>query len=99
EVRRHGHVGTGPDQGALRRADVARAVVEDGDLCHRAPLVLGTPCWRGSISAASRSARANALNCASTMWCGSRPDSTRTCTHIAALNASVSKTCRVSEPA
>ena len=36
-------------------------------------------CWgwrraaRGSGAAAARSARANALNCASTMWCGLRP--------------------------
>ena len=53
---------------------------------------------RGSSATASRSARANALNCASTMWCGSRPDSTRTCSAIWAWKAIVSKTCRVSEP-
>ena len=47
---------------------------------------------------AARSARATALNCASTTWCGSRPASTRTCRAIAAWNASVSSTCRVSEP-
>ena len=40
---------------------------------HRAPLVEGTPLTRGSGSTAARSARASALNWASTMWCGSRP--------------------------
>ena len=43
---------------------------------HRLPLVEGTtPSIRGSSATASRSARASALNCASTMWCGSRPAS------------------------
>ena len=37
------------------------------------------PVSRGSSATASRSARASALNCASTRWCGSRPASTRTC--------------------
>ena len=41
-------------------------------LVHSAPLVLGTPTTRGSTPA-TRSARATALNCASTMWCGLRP--------------------------
>ena len=52
----------------------------------------------GRCATASRNARANALNCVSTMWCGSRPASTRTCSARWAWNASVSKTCRVSEP-
>ena len=46
----------------------------DGDSttgsAHSTPLVLGTPPPRGSIATASRSARATALNCASTTWCG-----------------------------
>ena len=48
------------------------------------PLVEGTPVSRGSTAIASRSARATALYCASTMWCGSRPESTRTCRAIRA---------------
>ena len=36
----------------------------------------GMPATRGSSATASRSARATALNCASTMWCASRPPST-----------------------
>ena len=40
----------------------------------------GTPVSRGSSATASRNARANALNCASTRWWGSRPARTRTCT-------------------
>ena len=60
-------------------------------------------CWgprrpAGRGSTAARSARASALNWASTMWCGSRPDSTRTCRAIPACAANVSNTCRVSEP-
>src|SRR5215468_12569490 len=39
---------------------------------HSAPLVLGTaPALRGSMAHAWRSARATALNWASTMWCAS----------------------------
>ncbi len=45
-----------------------------------------------------RSARASALNWASTMWCGSRPASTRTCRQIRAWKANDSKTWRVNEP-
>ena len=47
---------------------------------------------------AVRSARASALNWASTMWCGSRPPRTRTCSAIWAFIAKDSSTCRVSEP-
>ena len=43
----------------------------------------------------SRSARATALNCASTMWCESRPLCTMTCRPMRACTASDSKTCRV----
>ena len=48
------------------------------------------PWWTGPRSragrspTASRSARANALNCASTTWWALRPDSTRTCSAICA---------------
>ena len=62
------------------------------------PLVLGTPWTRGSKATAARRARASALNCASTRWCGSRPASTRTCSAMPAVTASVSNTCRVREP-
>src|SRR3954447_5356175 len=42
------------------------------DDAHSAPLVLGTtPALRGSSAHACRSARATALNWASTMWCAS----------------------------
>ena len=49
----------------LDRAQVAHAVVEDGD--HRSPFVDGTPDTSGSSEHAWRRARANALNDASTM--------------------------------
>ena len=52
---------------------------------HSAPLVEGIPLTRGSVSTAPRSARATALNCASTIWCGSRPASTSTCRQMPAL--------------
>ena len=74
-------------------AHVATAVVEDDDvLGHRAPLALGMPTTRGSRAIAARRARATALNCASTMWWGSRPASTRTCRQRPALEANDSKT-------
>ena len=44
---------------------------------YRAPLVDGIPVTRASGATAARNARASALNCDSTMWCGSRPASTR----------------------
>ena len=96
-------VRAGPLERAHGGADVARAVVEDDDVGASATQsdALGArarPVSRGSKATASRSARATALNCASTRWCGSRPDSTRTCRAIWAWKASVSKTCRVSEP-
>ena len=53
--------------------------------------MLGTPPARGSGATAVRSARATALNWASTMWCGLRPSITRTCRQIPAANASDSK--------
>ena len=91
-------VGTDALQGAHGRADVAAAVVEDDDVgahrgAHRqsAPLALGIPTTRGSGATAARSARATALNWASTMWCGSRPASTRTWRHSPALEAKDSK--------
>src|SRR5918997_1117413 len=59
-------------------AQVPHPVVEDGD--QRRPLVEGTPCTRASSETASRSARANALNDASTMWWAFAPASTVTCT-------------------
>ena len=100
-VTGEGDLGAGPLDRADGGAQVAGAVVEDDDGLRRAqsePLVEGTPVSRGSSATASRKARANALNCVSTMWCGSRPASTRTCSAIWAWKASVSKTCRVSEP-
>ena len=50
----HLDVGTDPLQRALRRPQVARAVVQynDGLRCHRLPLVDGTPVTRGSGSTA-----------------------------------------------
>ena len=45
----------------------------------KVPFALGTPITRESTATAARSARATALNWASTMWWGSRPASTRTC--------------------
>ena len=73
----HRHLGADPLQRAHRRAQVARSVIEHDDgrprRAHSTPLVLGMPPPRGSGAAAARSARAKALNCASTMWCGFRP--------------------------
>jgi hypothetical protein len=63
------HRGAGPLQGADGRAEVAGAVVQDDDAGGQSePFVDGTPVSRGSIDTASRNARANALNCASTRW-------------------------------
>src|SRR4029079_18324668 len=45
------------------------------------------PTTRGSRATAARRARATALNCASTMWWGSRPASTRTWRQRAAHEA------------
>src|SRR3546814_19913846 len=80
-VGREGDLCAGPLHGAHGRAQVARPVVEHGDvgLGHRAPLVDGTPVSRGSKAVASRKARANALNWVSTMWFGSRPASPPPC--------------------
>ena len=64
-----------PGQRALGGAQVPRAVVQHHHTGHHqsTPLVLGMPPARGSGAAAVRSARATALNWASTMWCGLRP--------------------------
>src|SRR6218665_827898 len=70
-----------------RRVNVARPVVEHNDPSgygHSAPLVEGMPRTAASLDAACRKARANALNSASAMWCGSRPPSSVMCTVIAA---------------
>ena len=67
-VRRHLDPRADPFQRALRRAQVPRPVVEHDDFFHEStPLVLGMPPARGSGAAAARSARAKALNWASTM--------------------------------
>ena len=78
-VRRHQHaiVRAGLARGALEGfrggAEVARSVVDDGD-GHRIafrerPWCWGPPgVWRGSISTATRSARARPLKQLSTMW-------------------------------
>src|SRR5262249_44088956 len=95
----HGRLRPGPGHRPLRRAQVPRPVVENDDvgLAHKTPFVDGTaPPARGSNAAADRSARATALNCASTIWCGLRPYSTCTCRQIPAENARDSQMCRVS---
>src|SRR5687767_12418509 len=64
------HLGAGGDvlERLRHRAQVAHAVIHNGDL-QRVPLVEGTmPAARGSGSAAMRSARANALNMVSHWW-------------------------------
>ena len=101
-VRRHRDVGADPGQRALGGAQVPGPVVEHHHVrtAHgdpdRAPLVDGTPSTRGSSATASRSARATALNCASTTWWALRPDSTRTCRQTCADAVSDSQMCRVS---
>src|ERR1035438_6238918 len=62
---------------------------------HRTPLVLGTPALRGSGATAARSARATALNWASTRWCGLRPVTSR-CRQMPADDVTDSKKCLVS---
>src|SRR5690606_22140533 len=76
-------IGAGRYESLDGGVDVARLVVEHRDAGragHSAPLVEGMPSTRGSSALAWRNARANALNSASAMWCGSRPPSRRTCT-------------------
>src|SRR4051794_6708502 len=93
------HVGAHVLERLLDRTQVAHSVVEDGD--HSRPFVDGTPDAFGSKAAASRSARANDLKQASTMWCGSRPRSTVTCSVSFALLATAranSSTRSVSNP-
>src|SRR5207253_4052580 len=73
-VRGQLDLGTGALERADGGADVAEPVVEHDDAGrtrHRLPFVEGTPVSRGSSATASRNARATALNCASTRWCGS----------------------------
>ena len=66
-----------------------------GRLGHRMPLVLAMPGLRGSGATAARSARATALNWASTMWCGLRPVTSR-CRQMPADDVTDSKKCLVS---
>src|SRR5262249_13843936 len=69
-------------EGLLRAAQVADAVVDDGERPRhpsRVPFVESTPRTRGSRCVAWSRARASPLNAASTMWCGLRPASMRTC--------------------
>src|SRR3546814_20765560 len=96
-VGREGDLCAGPLHGAHGRAQVARPVVEHGDvgLGHRAPLVDGTPVSRGSKAIASRKARAHALNWVSPMWYGSRPASTRTFRPMCAVKEIDSHTWRL----
>src|SRR3954470_4492458 len=75
---------------------------EEQDRDHSTPFVDGScPALRGSISTASRSARENALNCASTTWwaSGTEPSraarSTLTCRVSRAAKPNDSKMCRV----
>src|SRR6202030_2720576 len=97
-----GHARSRPDmlERLLHRATVAHAIVDHRDLHglldqgHHAvsvPFVLGTPLSVGSIATAWRSARANALNDASIMWCALVPASTRTCNVSLAALASARK--------
>ena len=84
-----GDVGAGPLQRALGGAQVARAVVEHAPPAPRSATgALGGrhASTAGRVDRAARSARATALNCASTTWwCGPRPAaSTRTCRVIRA---------------
>ena len=73
-IRIRGHDdGTRPDLGRhtlerlLRRVQVAAVVIDECG-CHRLPLVDGmASALRGSVSTASRKARATALNAASAM--------------------------------
>src|SRR3954471_18684542 len=58
--------------------EIVHSVVHDGN--HNAPLVDGTPLTRGSSAVALSSERANALNAASTMWCGLSPLMRSRCT-------------------
>src|SRR5204863_4872366 len=76
-----------PDDGPGHRAEVPHAVVEDGDHA-RTPLVDGGPPPAPRTEQASPSARARALNSASTMWCGLRPETSRACSVIPAAVAS-----------
>src|SRR5207248_2529076 len=99
-----GDVGTHPGQRPLRRAQVAGPVVEHHHpgRHYSTPFVLGTaPPARRSYPTAWRSARATALNCASTTWCasgcapGRDARSTDTCSVILAVCPKDSHTCRV----
>ena len=55
-------------EGFLHRRQISRAVVDERDGSHRSPFVLGSiRASRLSVAHATRSARANALNAASTL--------------------------------
>ena len=67
------HLRAQATQGAFDRGDIASAVIEQGDV-HRSSLVLGKTLRRRlSRETAKRSARAKALNSASTWWWEERP--------------------------
>src|SRR6185437_1972520 len=89
-----------PLQRPLRGAQIARPVVEHHDIGHRMPFVLGTSVPPVSATAC-RSARATALNWASTTWCasgwapGRDARSTDTCSVIRAVCPNDSQTWRV----
>src|SRR3954451_9269954 len=93
-------LGLRPDllQRLLDRAQVAHPVVEDGDARHSVsvPLVEGTPLSSGSIETATRSARENALNAASIMWCALDPERTQRCSVILELLETARKNSSVS---
>src|SRR5699024_7978147 len=70
---------------------------DDGG-AHRTPLVLGTESLRGSSSTPWRRARAKALNCASTLWCGPRPRTRSGWTCSPPWKAKNFRECEVSDP-
>src|ERR1700733_1008762 len=94
----------------LHRAAVTHAVVDNRDVHRlidegvvplvthvvRVPFVLGTPVSVGSSATAWRSARANALNAASIMWCALLPASMRRCSVSLAALANARKNSSVS---
>lgn len=66
-IRKHRRLLPQGTQGISNTAQVSRAIINQGNL-HSAALVLGMPLTLGSISQASRSARAIPLKIASAMW-------------------------------
>src|SRR5262249_50753277 len=70
----HGRRAAGAGERFFDGPEVPRAAVDDGDHALSVPFVDGTaPPVRGSTRDAASAARANALNSASTMWCGFSP--------------------------